>query len=958
MRKLLLLCLIFWLVSYSLLAQDPAYLKLNIQKTMPSTTVYDLCEDRKGYIWLATDGGVFRYDGFQFKGFQSDSLVTGGCSALALDDQGDVWFENFDGYVFEIRQDTLYRLDLKQPPVNYIPFGLIGPYLLLPTRGGLDVYDNHSRTWDRFLSYSYQTAISASTHAGSYYFLNSSGLLQVDRTLQLLNLPYKPEIANRSILSLATDSGVYTLYKLNELQRIARVQANQDIRYLPFTPNTFVQGIHLTGGKLWVTSNEGAWYWSGNSWKGPYWKEHSISNIYEDRRGLLWISTLTEGLLIVPDFHHVYASFAPHSLYSLAPTPSGYVLGTGDGQILKSDRQLRTSGIFAETGISKPVSLLYYDHKTEEVIAAGNGVQFFDLTKGTLGQSFPISLKAFQRVNDRQFALSGSSFIGFLDQRASPPVGHITYEMQEIRNEMRGKALASRQDTVYFATGAGLFVYTRGEIQPLRYNGQALICKELLDFGGEILALSTLGNRYRIQGLQVSPDLRWGMEKIPVLKMTPLRDQLALLSSDKVRIVQAPEPDRVQQTYTLYRPADDILALLLEEQRLLMLDRNGVTMIARQSPSRKIEMPAFHLERILANDRLLNPLEKQSLDYTENTLEFQYALLSYGLPADPALFYSLNGETWTKAAPQSRTLRLAALAPGRYTLRFSYDANGQNILYQSREMYIMKPFWQRAEVLVLSLLSLVLIVFGYFQLQLNRFKEKNKALTEKIALEKELSHSTLTALRSQMNPHFFFNALNTIQAYIFRNDKHQAAAYLAKFSKLTRLILEQSAMDQHSLSEEVTALHLYLELEKMRFEEDFEFQISLDPVLEQDMIQVPAMLLQPYVENAVKHGLLHKTGEKRVEVHFAPEHQDLLVRIEDNGIGRKRAMELRQNMANGHRSFATEATARRLEVLNKSRKNPLTVHTIDKSDPEGRPLGTTVLLRLPLPTHADESNPD
>ncbi len=951
MRKFAVLCATFWWMLPLSWAQDPAYLKLNIQKTMPSNTVYDLCEDKRGFIWLATEAGVYRYDGFQFKGFQSDSLLTGGCSALALDAEGDVWFENFDGYVFQIRHDTLHRLALKRPPINYIPFGLVGPYLLLPTRGGIDVYDSRSRQWSRFLSYTYQTVISASTDDQVYHFLSSEGLLQVNSSLQLNQLPYKQELSNRSILSLACDSGTYLMYKYNELKRLSLLHKSGDLSHLPFMDGQFIQGIHHTGGQVWVTTNEGAWLLKNNQWKGPFWKEHSISDIYQDTRGLLWISTLNEGVLVVPDFNHLYASFAPQSLYSMCATTQGYLLGTGNGLILQTNSFLQESRLFAETGLSKPVFGLQLDGSTSTIMALGNGLQLFDQQSGQLKSSMNIGLKALKRINERQLAYAGSSEVGLMSWPAASGSSKQTLQTTSLLYEVRGKAVAVRQDTLYYATSAALLAYHSGNFQPILAKGQALVCKELHVFQGELLAVSTLGNRYRIQGLHAIPDQRWGLGHLPALKMTTYQNKLAMLSTDQLYILQEDEVKKEVkiQSFSLYRPAEDISALLLEKDRALLLDRNGVTIVSLSSPTKSLAKPTFLLEAILSNSRALDQDKPSTLDYSENTLELRYALLSYGLAADPALYYSLNAQPWSKAPPQSRTLRLAALAPGNYTLRFSYDANGATILYESPEIRIQKPFWQRTEVLVLSLFSLVFIVFGYFQLQLNRFKEKNKALTEKIALEKELSHSTLTALRSQMNPHFFFNALNTIQAYIFQNDKHQAANYLAKFSKLTRMILEQSAVEKHPLSEEITALTLYLELEKMRFNEDFNFSITVENSITPELILVPAMLIQPYVENAVKHGLLHAKGEKIIEIVFKTQDQNLIVLINDNGVGRKKAMELRQQRAPEHRSFATQATDRRLSVLNAGRKNPLTVDITDKIDDQYRPVGTLVKITLPLP---------
>jgi LytS/YehU family sensor histidine kinase len=221
-------------------------------------------------------------------------------------------------------------------------------------------------------------------------------------------------------------------------------------------------------------------------------------------------------------------------------------------------------------------------------------------------------------------------------------------------------------------------------------------------------------------------------------------------------------------------------------------------------------------------------------------------------------------------------------------------------------------------------------------------------LREKIQLEKSLSKSILTSIKAQMNPHFFYNALNTIQAYIFTNDNRNASSYLAKFSKLTRMILEMSGKEKISLSEEIIALKLYLELEQVRFNDDFEFLIEVDQGIDPEMIKLPSMLIQPYVENSIKHGLLHKKGIKKVVISFLYQDGILKITIDDNGIGRKRSAELNKIRDEVYESFSTDANQKRLEILNRDSNSKISVSYFDKADDYQNSLGTTVVAYIPI----------
>jgi len=219
---------------------------------------------------------------------------------------------------------------------------------------------------------------------------------------------------------------------------------------------------------------------------------------------------------------------------------------------------------------------------------------------------------------------------------------------------------------------------------------------------------------------------------------------------------------------------------------------------------------------------------------------------------------------------------------------------------------------------------------------------------DKINLEKNANRSKLKAIKSQMNPHFFYNALNTIQSYILANEKKQALTYLAKFSTLTRSILEMTEKDWVSITEEIKTLTLYLDIEKARFNDDFDYKIIKDETIDAETTKIPSILLQPYVENAIKHGLLHKSGNKNLTILFENHENELIIKIEDNGIGRKKSEELNAIKNKKHQSFATNAMQNRIELLNQNSNKTISIEYIDKVNDADLPLGTLVIIKLPI----------
>lgn len=274
-------------------------------------------------------------------------------------------------------------------------------------------------------------------------------------------------------------------------------------------------------------------------------------------------------------------------------------------------------------------------------------------------------------------------------------------------------------------------------------------------------------------------------------------------------------------------------------------------------------------------------------------------------------------------------------------------------LQKDNEIANLENKRQKSIVLSLSLFILSALVFGYFIF--NRFKIKKQNELLKLQLleaektffaEKKASESELKALKSQMNPHFFFNALNTIQSYIATNETDEATDYLNKFSKLTRMILEMTDKNWITIDEEIKMQTLYLNLQKTRLS-NFDFQINIkNPSIHNATI--PTMLLQPYIENAVIHGLSHKLGKRNLWINLEINVQnELEIKIKDNGIGLTKANEINRKNINKNTSFATKATLERLEIINRNDLK-IAVETNELFDNNEKSEGTEIKITMDL----------
>jgi hypothetical protein len=334
-----------------------------------------------------------------------------------------------------------------------------------------------------------------------------------------------------------------------------------------------------------------------------------------------------------------------------------------------------------------------------------------------------------------------------------------------------------------------------------------------------------------------------------------------------------------------------------------------------------------------------------TLDWTQNSVEIQYLTSYFRNPEKLMYRYRLAGldDNWVDNAHNSR-VRFSSLPPGQYT--FSVAASLDGITWSETAtplaFVILEPWW-RTWWFVGAMLSLV-VGLAYWL-----FRRRIKVIRRQTALREHMAELEMRALRAQMNPHFIFNCLNSINRYIVKSDNATASLYLTRFAKLIRLILDNSNSKKVLLSNELEALKLYIEMERIRFDNKFDYRMIVDEGVHTDSIGVPSLIIQPYVENAIWHGLLHKEGNGSLWVKIRMLDENTLeCVIEDNGVGREKAAEFRSKSATGKKSLGMKLTEDRIAVLNQYAQTNASVEIVDLEDGSRVATGTRVVVIIPV----------
>ena len=331
------------------------------------------------------------------------------------------------------------------------------------------------------------------------------------------------------------------------------------------------------------------------------------------------------------------------------------------------------------------------------------------------------------------------------------------------------------------------------------------------------------------------------------------------------------------------------------------------------------------------------PVGKFVIDIQFQGLEFPNAdYLKYS--------YRLDSENDWIDIGSNKLVTLPELSPGTYQLEVKAGSPQSQAPVKILRIIVPKAFFQKWWFAAIIILLIGSGLYAWMRNRINRIKEKE--LSE-INTNKRIAELELKALRSQMNPHFMFNSLNSIKDYILHAKKEKAAEYLSDFAHLIRLILQNSREHKISLAQELEAINLYIELEKLRFEDAFEYEYFIEKGLMLEHILIPPMLLQPFIENSIWHGLMHKKEKGKLEIRITSQNGHIQCCIDDNGIGRKKAGELKSLSATKYKSMGMGITKDRIDILNQINSLGIHIEIIDKTDKIGNAKGTLVVLSLP-----------
>lgn len=961
-------------------AKEQTYIHKILQSEhgLPATACYALHQDAKGYLWVGTYGGLSRFDGRGFKNYTvNDGLGANQICAIGQDAQQNLWLGTFvgisifDGKTFR-NVNTIHGVTVERCRSIYLDSrqNVWGTCL-----NGLWKFDTHTRQYQLFNRVTDGSLLKAAWHVielGKGRFMVSNR-----EKCYLFNGKIFTEIKSETGESVPAVS--FLMYRGQLLVGTSEAgwKVFQNGKLKPFWKDERLDKAIVYGQavdreeNIWLSARNQVFVWKNNQLvahiPGSQFVESDYCfDVLTDTEGTIWMATF-EGLVqfkkgFIDRYTHQNGLPNNDWVYSLRADGDRLYLG-GRHEVYSFQNETFSKPI---RGLSPKIDLVWNIRRDLDdniwLPTVEDGV--FKMVDGAFKKTLEVKeIFGFaQHPINRSIWLGGRNdlwhYAGDTLTRFGPREGY------------RGQDVLS----LYFDKQQRLWIGCMGLWM---YDG-----KRFHDFSRQVHAENVL-----IQTIEADPSgplwigtMGRGIKKIAIDGPKPqlleeigqreglTNESIVYLKFDNegqlwvdsfggvLRMdLTKPKQNGAYPT-RIFTPNDGVIRNSWRDNpmekdhagNIWIGTPNGVMRFRVKDIYKNPQPPKIHISGVevlqnavttsLYSDVSNAPLEARDLSADQNHLTFQYSGISLSDPDNVRFTYQLSGvdETWSVLAHRG-SVTYPKLAPNRYVFRVkAINSDGVWSEVASFSFTIRPPFYQTWWFRCLLAIGFAGLIYGLL-------KYRTRQQQQKMETELQIAELKLKAVQSQMNPHFLFNSLNSVQHYLLTNQGIEGAKYLSKFSKLVRRIMENSNHQYLRFEQIVETLRMYVEIEAFRFNHEFSYEFRIDDDDETLMdAMLPPMLLQPYVENSIWHGLMPKEGPKKLLISAFTEKGHIVCMIEDNGVGRNFAPRKEDHVSRGQ-----EMTQGIFDSL-RHKDSKARIEVVDLIDPEGTPTGTRTKLIIPL----------
>jgi ligand-binding sensor domain-containing protein len=982
-------------------AQHYNFRNFSVNEGLPQSEIYSICEDQRGNIWLASlGGGIIKFDGYKFTNYrEEDGLLSNFVRCIYEDKSGKLWIGTekgvctYDGLKFK-------PIDIADGPGSKVVRVILqdhsNDFWFGTDNDGIYKYDGRE-----FSHYSSKTILPDNTiyclfedKDKNMWIGTHKGVGKFHQSI-FTSYTKSDGLPGNVIRGIGQDRNGNMWFATHEngVSRFDGINFTNFGVEKGLCSNTIYTAFSDNKGRVWFGTSEGVSRYDGQSFKSFYDSNGLASNvvvcIHQDSSGDIWFGTSGGGVSRLDNerfVHYTENEKLGRQVYSMIQAVNGKMIlasSMGGLTLLDGERYSMLKGTSDFTS-SKVKSLFYDDDSTLWIGTLNDGVYRFNnngfthntTSDGLVSQN--ISGFAMDTAKNIWVATVDSGVCYFSKRTGQYKKLSIHEGLANSINAIQ----ADKEGNVWIGTASsGLIKIKLASSDSISQSfvkftsdrglsGNTIRCIAI-DSMNHVIVGTAGGGLNIISGNSVKVlSQREGLCSGNIyLLMFDNKHRLWVGTEQGVdRVVLNDKFDIAECRH--YGKNEGFAGIEVyknscfrnKDGQLWFGTVNGAIAYHPDEDIPPSAAPKIHLTGIkLFYDRIEKTKYADStaawypiphtliLPYNKNSLTFEFAGIYHRNPEAVRYKWMLEGfnDDWSPSLNQ-REVTYSNLPPGEYTFKVM-SCNEYNVWSETPATFkftILSPFWKRWWFITFVALLFVFATWYIFHSRLRKIQEKNRIEKEKLEMEKSIIELEQEASRLQMNPHFIFNALNSIQGFITLNDAFQAKRYLSKFARLMRLILENAREEYIPLQNEIDILENYLELEQLSSNHKFEYGIYVQDGIDTEAVEIPPMLLQPFVENAIIHGVKKKEGQGLIHVNFRMSGPLVICEVIDDGIGRQRSAELKDKKSK-HKSTGMMVTTKRLEQFKLQTGVNAGVEIIDLKNENQSPAGTKVVVAVP-----------
>lgn len=949
------------LLQHSSFSQEYSYTHYDISDGLAGSTVYCMTQDKEGFIWAGTETGVSRFDGTHFRNYTTvDGLPDAEVLNLFCDSKDRIWMASFSrsicyyykGKIHNPDNDSVLRKIKLKGNIEHFAEDKNGD-ILIGEKTALFLFhdDGRIKEYDSIDNKPIIVSLAISNSISGHFLVHERKCLYElanDKFSKLLSVNFPENVPafmalNKSIVTWRT------YYPYNTA--IKSLMTGRTI-YFP----CLVGHISYTisdDSLIYMNKTDGSFEYNINTGiKKHFLPGIVVSSTFRDDEGDTWFTTLGQGI-----FRLNSEEFRNIELLA----PGGIKCGVHSIRRIGKDLYVGSDHFFVFHFILPHFTADAHKLENEEatrimtIDMAGNGDMVYGTdymilkrTRGfaTAGPYLHVGVKASYRKNDREILYSSAEGVFLVNLN--------DFRMIDTLFRRRTTSIYCRKDTIYVGTLDGLYminkdgsiIYPGKDLPFLRKRITAIVASKDSTLWIASYDDGLIG--YRNGQVVAAITTREGLTS-NICRTLDIKNNDLWVGTDKgLNKIDLEKPGYriTHYTYNDGLGSNMINTVYADSSVVYVGTPAGLTYFDQTKVNPGSDCRLVLLGAIHSGQKMEDGVRDFSLPYPDNNIRFEYVGISYKSAGNILYRYRLMGLDSNWKTTKETFLEYPTLSSGTYELQLlAVNKFGR----QSKPLFlhftVPTPFWRTAWFNMLMFMILLGLTFLYFSFRIKRIRGRQK---EKDKLGKKIAEMEHMALQAQMNPHFIFNCLNSIQQLVFEQDIFAANKYITGLARLIRATLYNSTRATITLSDEIEYLSGYLELEKLRFKDKMDYSIIVDPALDQKDILIPPMLIQPYVENSMRHGLRHKAdGKGRIEVGVALVEGKMVFIIEDNGIGREKAAHFKTTEHIEYQSKGMLLTADRIRLINSVYGEEIKLRIIDVKNEIQEATGTRVILEFP-----------